>query len=162
MEHSSETAFYTLLFRCLGATLVMLVIWHIGLSTLIHFQVEKNIQHQLLISEKMLDIMQYEKRQDGIVYSKVRLNFIELLRRQNKVTAEVLKEISKTLSASIELSEVKRQDKIIWIAGYTHSDLALIDWMDAMKKSAILTAPVITSITDKNPLKYFQLRMGLR
>lgn len=162
MELSPKTVFYTLLFRCIGVILIILIVWHIWLSSLIHLQLEKNIQRHLLISEKMLDIMQYEKRQTVIVNSKTRLNFIETLRHQNKKTAQILKEVSKTLSQAIELSEIKRQDKIIFITGYTHSDLALIDWLDDMRKSVILTKPEITSITDKNKLRYFQLKTGLK
>lgn len=162
MEHSSKIAFYTSLFRCAGITLIILMVWHIWLSSLVHLQREKNIQRHLLISEKVLDIMQYEKRQEKIMNSEARLTFIATLRHQNKEAALILTELNKMASDSIEFSAVKWQDRLIWIEGYSRSDLELRVWMDSLAKSTVLTQPVITSLADKNQLRYFQLKMGLK
>jgi Tfp pilus assembly protein PilN len=162
MDGSAKTTFFTSLFRCVGITVITLIICHLILSSMINFQMEKNLQHHLLISEKMFDILEYEKRQKKIVYSEARLNFITTLRRQNSEAANILKELNKTVPAAIEFSEVKWQNRIIWIKGYTHSDLELMDWIDALRKSSVLSAPVITSIGDREQRRFFELKTGIK
>lgn len=162
MESSPKAIFLTSLFRGISITLVVLVIWHVLLSGRLNFQLEKNIQRHLLLSETVLDITHYEKRQEKIVSSQTRLHFIATLRRQNKDAALILKELAKSLRASIVFSAVKWQDGFVWIEGYTRSDVELVTWIDAMRKSTVLNHPVITSLADKNKLRYFQLRVGIK
>ena len=162
MEYLTKMIFSIKLLRYAGIILVILVVWHMILEGLINSQLEKNIQQDLLVSEKVLDIMEYEKRQQKITHSQARLSFIITLRRQNQEASLVLKELNKTISQPIEISLVKWQDRVIWIEGYSHSDLELIDWVNQIRKSPVLAHPVITSIGDRNKLRYFELRMGLK
>lgn len=159
MEYSPRFTFYTSLFYCVGITLVILLTWHTLLDDLVSLQQEQNIQRHLLISGKMLDIRQYEKRQEKMVKSQTRLRFITTLHRQNHEAGLILKELDKAMPPSIQLSQVKWQDRIIRVDGYAHSDTELTAWINFIEKSAVLTHPVITSMSDKNSLKYFQLRM---
>lgn len=162
MHGSPKITFFTSLFHSVGITIIFLVIWHVILSSRIHFQIEKNIQHNLLISEKLFDIMEYEKRQQKMVHSEARVNFITTLRQQNEEAAIILKELAKTTPAAIEFSEVKWQNRMIWIKGFTHSDLEIMNWIDAIRKSSILTNPVITSMGDRNQRRFFQLKIGIK
>ncbi len=154
--------FFTLLIRCMGITLIILMIWHVVLSGIMSVQLEKNIQRRLLVSEKLSDIREYEKRQTGILASQARLNFMATLRHQNEAAAHVLKILHQTTVAPIELSRVKWQDRVLWVEGYVSSDLDLTAWIDAISHSSLLMHPVITSLSDKGQLKYFQLRIGLK
>ncbi len=142
--------------------LIGFFVWHILLSNLISLKQEENIQRHLLISEKMLDIAQYEKRQQKIVNSRIRLNFITNLRHQNGEAGQVLKELNKAMPNTIVLTRVQWQSRMLFIDGYTHSDVALIAWIDDISHSPLLMRPVITSMDERNPSRYFQLRIGLK
>ncbi|HSW69058.1 MAG TPA: PilN domain-containing protein [Gammaproteobacteria bacterium] len=154
--------FFTSLLRGVGITLAGLIAWHLMLSGLVNFQLEENLQRRLLITEKILDIAEYEKRQQKIVSSQMRLNFITRLRHQNEEAAQILKELTKSIPQTITLARVSWQDGVILINGYTHSDLELIAWMGHIRNSPILVHPLVTAISDSNQLRYFQLKVGLK
>lgn len=162
MEFSTKITFFISLICGVVITCVIFLVWHVVLSGLIHVQVEKNLQRHLLVLEKMLGLMEYDERQQNIIRSKTQLHFMKTLRHQNEKAALILTELKKPGSKQIEFSTVKFQDGVIWVEGFSPSDGELIAWIESMKGSSLLTYPVITSIENKNSLRYFQLRMGLK
>src|SRR5207244_944870 len=105
-EFSTRMTFFTSLLCSMGITLAGLIIWHAMLSGLVSFQSEENIQRRLLITEKILNITEYEKRQQKMVNSQIRLNFITELRRQNEEAAHILRELTKSIPETITLAQV--------------------------------------------------------
>jgi Tfp pilus assembly protein PilN len=162
---SPKMTFFTLLFptlfRWIGMTWVILIIWSVFLNALIGLQREKNIQRYLLVSEKLSDIQQYEQRQGKMMASQARLDFIATLRRQNEQAAFILKELVRTTPQSIHFSFIRWRDKMVQVKGFAYSEPEFTAFINTIGKSSYLKHPVFTSGLDKNGSRYFELKMEL-
>jgi len=161
MESSPKILFLTSLIRWSGVTLLIMVVWHILLGGRINFQLEQNLQHSLLISEKVLDVQGYEKRQQSILSSRERLYFIISLRQQNDEAIKVLTMLDQGRPLSIQLTQLQWQDGVIQMNGYTDSETELTYWLENLKQKTTAFYPVINEVNAENQLRYFQLSMRL-
>lgn len=161
MDASPRTVFFTSLLYYAGITLFILASLHVFLAALASLQREKNIQYQLLITEKTADIVPYEKRQGKIMDSEARLSFIATLRRQNEEAALILKELHRVMPASIQLSTVQWQNRVIHVKGTASSGLPLQVLMDTLRNSSVLMHPVLAVRVDGHGMRYFELKMRL-
>ncbi len=162
MTFSPKILFFTSLIRWSGVTLLIMITWHILLSGQINFQLEQNLQHSLLISEKALDVKGYEKRQQSILSSRERLDFIVGLRQHNDEAIKLLTLLNQARPLSIQLTQLYWQDGMIRMHGYAHSETELTDWLEGIKQTSTLFYPVIHEVNARDPLRYFQLNMRLR
>ena len=161
MEPSPKILFLTSLIRWSGVTLLIIVIWHILLGGRINFQLEQNLQQSLLISEKVMDVKGYEKRQQNILSSRERLDFIMSLRQQNEEAIKVLTLLDQGRPLSIQLTQLQWQNGVIQLNGYTQSETELANWLEHLKQKTTAFYPVINEMSADNRLRNFQLSMRL-
>lgn len=159
----SQTICFTIsLIRCVGLTLFALFVWHVTLYDLVVYQKESNALLKIFISKKKSEIGIFEKRQQNLLDSELRLKFIANLSEQNKQSGQLLEELQNLTPLSVTLTQLMRQGKDLIVDGNAHSDLDLIQWMQNLNRSTIFMEPTVLAMTKQDDVRYFQLKMRIK
>ncbi len=148
--------------RWVGLTLFTLFIWHTILDNIIFYTQEKNKELYELITKKKLEIDLFSERQKNLLEFTSRLQFIASLNQRNNEAAQLLDELSKATPNFVIIDQLKRQGKEIFLAGSTHSDVELIQFLGNIDQSVLFTQPLITNLNTINQRRYFQLTTWIK
>ncbi len=162
-EAQSQTIRFTVsLIRCVGLTVLALIVWHVTLYDLAIYQEESNSLLVSLINKKKTEIAVFEQRQQNLNQFESRLKFIASLSQQNNHVGQLLDELQKVTPLAVTLTQLIRQGNALILDGNVRSDLDLIQLMENINKSSLFLDPAVLAMTKRDEIRYFQLKMWIK
>jgi len=135
------------------------IVAHVVLMGLISDQQEQNIYLIAQLTQQKMEIGVLQQKQQTFRHLDAQLHFIITLHNNNFQIVEGVRQLIKTVPATISLNEIKLNNKNITINGSALSDLDIVNFMGNIAKIGLFDQPVVTMLNTSSTARYFQLKV---